>query len=200
MHIDLSYRLSGNQPIQSDHGYALFASVSRLLPEVHAENGIAIHPIAGRQEGDRRMMLMPWSTLSFRVAAEKIPVLLSLAGRSLVLHDATVRLGVPEVRTLAPATALRSRLVVIKVAHTDAAALTAETFAAAARKQMEQLAISPEAMLSVGKRRTMRMKQSEVVGYEVIVEGLMAEESIALQENGIGGKRHMGCGVFLPLG
>jgi len=200
MHIDLSYRLSGNQPIRSDHGYALFASVSRLLPEVHAENGIGIHPIGGRQDGDRRMMLMPWSTLSFRMSAEKMPALLPLAGKSLVLHDATVRVGVPEVRTLTPATALRSRLVVIKVAHTDAAALAAESFAVAARKQIEQLAISSEAILSVGKRRTMRMKQREVVGYEVIVEGLTAEESITLQEKGIGGKRHMGCGVFLPLG
>jgi hypothetical protein len=33
----------------------------------------------------------------------------------------------------------------------------------------------------------------------VIIEGLTAEESLTIQEKGIGGRRHMGCGVFVPL-
>jgi len=30
------------------------------------------------------------------------------------------------------------------------------------------------------------------------VNGLTAEESIKLQEIGLGGRRHMGCGIFVP--
>jgi hypothetical protein len=32
-----------------------------------------------------------------------------------------------------------------------------------------------------------------------VVEGLTAEESLTLQTHGLGGKHHMGCGVFVPL-
>ena len=64
--------------------------------------------------------------------------------------------------------------------------------------KLAELGISAEAVLSLGKRRTLRIKDKEVVGYEVLVETLTAEESICLQEAGLGGRRHMGCGVFVP--
>ena len=142
---------------------------------------------------------MPWSTLAVRVPDGQIGPLLKLAGKSLRLEDAVVRVGVPEVRPLVPSTAVRSRLVIIKIAHTGAADLTAENFTAAARKQMDKLGIGAAAVLNVGKRRSLRLKQREIVGYQVLVEGLTASESIALQESGLGGKRHMGCGVFVAL-
>jgi CRISPR-associated protein Cas6 len=166
---------------------------------VHRENGLAIHPICGRQTGERRLSLVPWSTLAIRTLDDQIRVLLKLAGKSLRLGDATVRVGVPEVHSLIPSTALRSRLVVIKVAHAGAEDLTPATFSGAARKQMNDLGIGPEAILHVGKRRSLRLKQKEIVGYEMIVESLTAEESLALQETGLGGKRHMGCGVFVTM-
>lgn len=200
MHVDLAFRLQGTDPIPADHGYALYAAVSHLIPEVHRENGVAIHPIAGRQVGARRLMLMPWSTLTIRLSDSQIAGLLKLAGKSLRLVDVAVRIGVPEVRGLAPSTAVRSRLVIIKVAHASAEELTAEAFVGAARRQLDDLRIGADAIVSVGKRRSIRLKQREIVGYELIVEGLTAEESIALQERGLGGKRHMGCGVFAAVG
>jgi len=36
----------------------------------------------------------------------------------------------------------------------------------------------------------------QVVGYPVLVSELTPEESILLQENGLGGRRKMGCGFF----
>ena len=38
-----------------------------------------------------------------------------------------------------------------------------------------------------------------MIGYALRVFGLTAEESIRLQEEGLGGRRRMGCGVFLPI-
>ena len=196
MRVDLAFRLQGTAPIPADHGYALYSAISRVIPGVHQENGIAIHPIVGRQVGHRRLLLMPWSTLAIRVPDGQIAGLLKLAGKSLRIDAAAVRVGVPEVRALIPAPAVRSRLVVIKVAHTAAADLTEETFAASARKQLDEIGISHNAIFNIGKRRTLRMKQREIVGYELLIEGLTASESMALQERGLGGKRHMGCGVF----
>ena len=106
----------------------------------------------------------------------------------------------PQVWSLRPSTALRSRLVIIKIKDAPTAAdITAENFEASARRQLNALGVSPESILTIGKRRTLRLKQKEVVGYEVILEGLTAEESLNVQEAGIGGRRHMGCGVFTSL-
>jgi CRISPR-associated protein Cas6 len=58
--------------------------------------------------------------------------------------------------------------------------------------------VSDEAIVSVGKRRTIRIHGKEVVGYELVIEGLTADESVAIQTTGLGGRRHMGCGVFVP--
>lgn len=37
------------------------------------------------------------------------------------------------------------------------------------------------------------------LGYEVVLEGLTAKESLHFPEKGLGGRRHMGCRVFVPL-
>jgi CRISPR-associated protein Cas6 len=201
MRVDLSFLLTGTSAIAADHGYALYGAISGVLKDkVHAENGIGVHPIRGRQIGNRQLMLMPWTTLTLRVAEDQIAEMLPLAGRALRLGNTTIRVGVPTVRPLVPTTAVRSRLVVIKVANIRPEAVTSDQFADAARRQLAEAGLSESVALSIGKRRTMRVKQRELVGYEVLVEDLTAEESVALQERGVGGKRHMGCGVFVPAG
>lgn len=197
MHVDLSFSLIGTNAIAADHGYALYSAISRWVADVHSENGVGIHPIRGRQVGDRQLMLMPWSNLTLRVADNQIASMLSLAGKSLRIGAANIRVGVPTVNGLVPSTALRSRLVVIKVANIRPDSVTAEQFAEAVRRQLGGLNMSDATTITIGKRRTLRVKQREIVGYEVLVEGLTAQESITLQERGLGGKRHMGCGVFV---
>lgn len=201
MIVDLSFSLVCTHPLPADHGYLLYSAISRLLPAAHQADGYGIHPIRGRQLGGRTLQLTEHSRLVIRTDAEQIACFLPLAGKQLRLLDRMLCIGVPEVRSLVPAVALRSRLVTIKLA--DAMAQSADaatgTFRAAALRKLGELGISTEALLSLGKRRTLRIKDKEVVGYEVLVEGLTAEESIRLQEGGVGGRRHMGCGLFVPL-
>ena len=193
MQLDLEFPVFSTSAIAVDHGYHLYAGLSSALSTVHSENGIAVHPIRGRQIGDRMLQLMPWSTIKVRTPQERIGDLVGLAGKSITIGDRQVRLGVPKVQGLEPATALRSRLVTIK------GFMDAETFAQAVRRQLDALEISERVILTIGKRRTLRVRDKEVVGFEVILEGLTANESIAIQEEGLGGRRHMGCGVFVAL-
>jgi CRISPR-associated protein Cas6 len=172
-----------------------------MLPEAHRANGYGIHPIRGRQLGGRTLQLTEHSRLVIRTDAEQIARFLPLAGKPLRLLERTLRIGVPQVRSLVPAVALRSRLVTIKLPEviSQSADAAAETFRAGAVRQLAELRISKKAALSLGKRRTLRIKDKEVVGYEVLVETLTAEESLVLQKHGLGGRRHMGCGVFVPV-
>lgn len=207
--IDLAFALSANNPLPADHSYQLYSAISRLLPAAHAENGIAIHPIRGRQSGGRKIALLPSSRLVVRAESDRIPDLLPLAGKSLNVAGSHLRVGVPQVVSLSPAPALRSRLVTIKLpqlANESDDAAVRERFTEAVRRKLDGLNVSSEAIITLGKRRTLRIKHKEVVGYEVILESLTADESLNIQENGnphdphLGfSRRHMGCGVFVAL-
>lgn len=202
--IDLSFCVTG-QAIAADHGYLLYSAIARALPAVHEPNGIGIHPIRGQIVGDRQMQLCEWSRLVIRTDADRIAALLPLAGKSLRVGPAMLRVGVPEVRSLIPAPTLRSRLVTIRNGTEP------DRFQKEVRRKLDALGISQEAFTILPPRhgrpirRTIRIKDKEVVGYEVIVEGLTAEESLALQENRASdaalrfSRTHMGCGIFSPL-
>ncbi len=198
--LDLHFPLRAEAPLPADHGYLLYSALSRVLPELHRGNGIAVHPIAGRQVGDRLLALMPWSSLTLRVPDGQVGQMLPIAGQSVRVGSAEVRIGAPQVVALRPASALRSRLVTIRIKDAPAAAdITEENFQSAARRQLDALDVSDQVIITPGKRRTVRIRQKEVVGYELVLEGLSAEESLRIQESGLGGRRHMGCGVFVPL-
>ena len=118
-------------------------------------------------------------------------------------------MGVPETRALEPAPRLYSRLVIIK------GFMITDGFLDAAQRQLDALAVkgrpelvstnsAPEANASrVGGttspmiRRTLRIRDKNVVGFALRVTGLTAEESIRLQEAGLGGRRRFGCGIFI---
>ncbi len=52
-----------------------------------------------------------------------------------------------------------------------------------------------ELLIGCGARR---IKEVRIVGFALLVEGLRPDESLRLQEVGLGGRRHLGCGVFVP--
>ena len=70
----------------------------------------------------------------------------------------------------------------------------AERYAREVKRQLEAIGISKG--FELRGRRSLTVGGRRVVGYSVRVTGLSAKESLALQENGIGGKRRMGCGLF----
>ncbi|MGL4941811.1 MAG: type I-MYXAN CRISPR-associated protein Cas6/Cmx6 [Thermoguttaceae bacterium] len=178
--------------IPADHGYPLYSAVSRVLAQIHQTSEIGILPINGTQTGDRGLFLTPESRLVIRIDAGQISTVLPLAGKTLGIGKTTLQIGVPSVHALIYASTLRSRLVTIK------GFMEAEQFSEAVRRQLDILEISQEVTVHIRKRRTLRIRDREVVGYEVFVDGLSDTESLRLQEVGIGGRRKMGCGLFLP--
>lgn len=191
--VDLAFALLAQQPIPADHGYVLYGALSRAVPLLHSSNGIGVHPIRGQQIGDRRLSVTSQSRLVLRVDTENISAVLPLAGNQLDVAGARLRVGVPQIWAIQPSTALRSRLVTTKNCQDQS------RFEAELRRQLDLLDVSSEVIVTIPKRRTLRIKDKEIVGYEVILEGLSAEESLNVQETGLGGRRHMGCGMFVPI-
>lgn len=190
-YVDLAFRLNGSS-VPVDHGYSLYSSLSRIVPEIHKATAIGVQPIRGMYDGNGRLQLSDSSRLVLRLPDDDIRFYLKLAGRRLEVDEHPLGIGVPEVRLLLPVARLRARLVTIK------GFLEETTFLEAVKRQLQGLDVICDARL--GQRRTFRVKDKQVVGFEITVTGLTAEGSVRLQENGLGGRRKMGCGVFVPGG
>lgn len=173
-----------------DHGYALYAAVSRHLAWVHGDPDIGIAPVRGLYLGGGELLLQPWSRLVIRAPTDKLPGLLPLAGRTLDVDGHRLRIGAPTVHALTPAATLYAHIVTTK--HGD----DAERFDVEIARQMAALGVTGRVTRQT--RRTARIRDKQVVGYTLLVAELEAEASLTLQAFGLGGRRKMGCGVFAP--
>jgi CRISPR-associated protein Cas6 len=201
--IELQFPVLG-ATIAADHGYALYSALAHHLSGLHAEgNGLAISPINGQYAGNGQFSLdVRRSRLRFRVPDDRIASLLPLAGKSLDVGGRKLRLGVPTVHAMTPALSLVARLVTIK-GFTEPPA-----FLEAVRRQLDLLDIKGDARIPLiasgeragePRRRILRVKDKKVVGFALQVTTLPADESLRLQVHGIGGRRKMGCGFFVPI-
>lgn len=185
--VDASYSVLGKL-LSVDHGYALYGAISRVLPVIHEDREIGMKLVRGRYIGNGLLDISPASELVLRLPINKVRQYLGLAGKKLEVLGHGLRVGAPHTRALIPAAALYSPLVTTRNGQDQ------ERFAAEARSQMARLDLKGQ--LAIGKRRTFQVHGKQVVGYEVLVSELTAPESILLQEQGLGGRRKMGCGFF----
>lgn len=208
-YIDVSFRLFGDC-IPVDHGYHMYSSISKVLPEIHGDEEIALHPVSGVMAGNRKMKLNNKSCLRIRLPSHKLKSILPIAGKEFDISGHKIRTGFPVTHNLVSSARLYSRLVTIK------GFMEPDSFIEAVQRQAHSLGVSGRFSLitqfekaslnsdgdkgtkSPFLRRTLRIRDKEIAGYALSVSELTAEESIILQEKGIGGRRRFGCGVFIP--
>jgi CRISPR-associated protein Cas6 len=200
MIVELSFHLNGWR-VPADHGYPLYAAVSRHVPWVHhPDSPVLIAPIRGPYVGHGLLALDPRiSRLRLRLPQDQVPACMRLGGKTLEVDGHRLVVGVAEVSLLRPAPVLRARLVIIK-GFTEP-----EAFRAAAQRQLAELGIQGRARLTCDDdgrpcRRVLRVHDRKVVGFGLTVSDLSSEHSLRLQEVGLGGRQRMGCGFFLPVG
>ena len=205
--IELQFPVLG-PALPAQHGYDLYAALCRVLPRLHEPDcPWQVGPIFGTPAGGGVIHLdARRSRLTLRLPADDIPQALPLAGQALDVAGQRVRLGVPRVRALEPVPTLGAKLVALKVHGTNDP--TPEAFLAAVRRQLDGRGVRGEAGIPLvrqgphagrPRRSVLRLKGTRIVGYAVLVQGLTAAESLALQERGVGGRHRMGCGFFVPV-
>lgn len=95
----------------------------------------------------------------------------------------------------------------IKIAGSEGRTAEPVSFLKSLREQLRSLVPNGEVMLEVKRkdlevddyaRRVLRLKGSTLTGYGVIAKGLDESSSLRLQSVGLGGRRKMGCGLFVP--
>jgi len=196
--VDLAFPVHGDA-IPIDHGYVLFASLSRQLDGSHLPAGWGVHPVRGIRSGRAMLGLDRSSRIKVRMPAAEIVTALPLTGATLDVDGHSVSLGPPRVLPLEPAAVLVARFVTIKGFADAPAAFTAAVHRQLARMEGIDQPVDGITVV-VGRRRTIRVAAHVIVGFAVGLEGLTARSSLAVQRVGLGGRRHMGAGLFVPRG
>jgi CRISPR-associated protein Cas6 len=191
-YLDIAFPIVSKGIIPCDHNYILYASISKIIPSIHEADDTGIHSINGFYTGNGEIQFNAKSQLVFRTNVSRIPELLPLAGTQLNLGGCTVLLGVPRLFTLTYHSSLWSRIVSIK------GFMEPSIFLEAIHRQLEILGIDPSIQVKIGKLRTLIIKDKKVVGFQVSLDGLNEKDSIQIQSIGLGGRRKMCCGLFIP--
>ena len=116
--LDILFRVIGTE-VPSDHGYALYGALSRILETeedqwMHGNPHIGLHTVRGTPLGNGRRLIGPNARLGLRLPSDLLPRSLRLAGKSLDLDGCKLRVGVSETRALVPAATLHCRIVTTK--------------------------------------------------------------------------------------
>jgi CRISPR-associated protein Cas6 len=206
--VDLLFPVLG-EALPTDHAYLLYGALSSVIPEFHdPDGGLRFAAINGQRGPKGQIRLNAGSRLRVRLPTDRVATALPLAGKALSIGDHRIRLGVPQVMALVPAPIVQARIVTFKNA------LDAESFLASAQAGLKKLGIAAvarippieQAVIIPGqpnrkgepRRMVLRVKGKRIIGYSLLVSALTAQESVHLQEWGLGGRKRLGAGLFVP--
>jgi CRISPR-associated protein Cas6 len=197
--VDLVYPIACHT-LPVDHGYALGQAVTQVLPWLPDEAGAGVHRIQvaisahgwERPAGaDDLLHLSKRTRLVIRVPRHRIADARALVGCRLDIRGQQLTIVTdPAVRRLLPNATLYSRNVALGAGDEPG-------FLHAAAQQLETLGIVVRRMLP-GKTAEIGMAEGRLITRSLLVADLTAEESIRLQQLGLGPCRYFGCGLFIP--
>jgi len=186
-----------------DHAYALSAALRQAATWIaEDDSGVAVHTVhvAGSQNGwkrpdhgtDQYLILSRRSKLTIRVPRQRTAALLKdLEGKALDVAGCPLTIGPGKIRRLSKETTLFSRYV---AAVPDAAE---EAFLDWAAHALSDQGIRVRKALC-GKMTLLTTPGGMLRTRSLMLSDLAPEESVRLQQQGLGPHCEMGCGIFIP--
>lgn len=184
-----------------DHAHALSRALLQALPWLDAEDQAGIHLIHGAESGhgwqrpgDGAQQLLHLSRrtrLVLRLPQTRIPDARKISGSTLEVGGFVMGIGAARVRPLSPRTTLFARYVVTHEHENE------ERFLQHAADELARMGIAVRKLLC-GKSHHFSLPGETVFTRRLMVADLSVEESVKLQQRGLGPGRKLGWGLFLP--
>jgi len=201
-------------PIPYYHGYLLFAALSRKFPDLHSADWLEIGPVSGEwfhQDNTDLLRLNNSSKILFRLPATRLIELAGLINSEIVIsdndHSAAITLGDPIVGSIRPADSLVSWFVTLRIHNgvdedgdhhmLPPSLMNPDNMLAALYRRLHDNEMRGTLVIDRKMRHYAVIKIGVAVGYPVLATDLTEINSIKLQTIGLGGRRHMGCGLFV---
>jgi CRISPR-associated protein Cas6 len=186
--VDLSFEVEGNA-LPADYAWALYRAVAQVLPWLESEAGAGIHPVKGAPTDRGTLLVSRRSRLILRLPAARVQDAGRLTGCSLDIGGAPLRVGASRVRELTPFATLYARFVTTGSADE-------QDFLKDVAGLLEDLGTRCKFMC--GRSRQARTGEGDIAGFSVMLHEVLPEESVALQQRGLGPRRMLGCGMLVP--
>lgn len=190
-----------------DHAHALSRALLGCVPWLADAPGCGLHTVhvAGSQNGwerpthgvDQHILLSKRTKLGVRVPAGRVDELTAaLQGRRLDIDGCPLGIGAGKPRRLLPEATLLARHV---VAPTDQQGEpgSEDAFLTWAAGELTTLGIKVRKALC-GKVTPLATPDGPLITRSLLLANLPPDESLRLQQQGLGPGRAMGCGIFIP--
>lgn len=197
--VDVAYQIDC-RALPVDHAWALSQAVRTVLPWLEDEPFAGVHPIHVADSGNGWMRpenagdllcLSRRTKLVLRLPRQRIEAAQALVGRQLDVAGHALRVDQSTLRPLSPITTIFSRYVV------SAEGMDETAFLQNAVRELDALAVRPKKMLC-GLEKVIATPDRPVHTRSLMIADLTQQESVALQQHGLGPLRHLGCGLFIP--
>ncbi|GAB4507005.1 MAG: hypothetical protein Tsb0026_00610 [Sulfuricaulis sp.] len=183
-----------------DHSYLLSQAISAALPWFAGEKHAGLHTIHGAESGNGWMrpedpgallQLSRRTKLTLRLPKQRIDDAGKLTGRTLDIGGNTMQVEKAVIKPLSAITTLFSRYIVASEGLDEMA------FMREAQSLLADMGIRPKKMLC-GMERVIATPDRKIHTRSLMLADLAMEESVRLQQHGLGPGRTLGCGLFLP--
>lgn len=183
-----------------DHAWPLSQAVCAELPWLESEPSAGVHPIHVAESGngwirpehaDDLLCLSRRTKLVVRVPRGRIDDAQLLVGRQLDVAGHALHVRKASLRQLSPITTIFSRYVVSAEGQDE------DAFLQAALHEMGTFGVRPKKMLC-GIEKVIATPDLPVHTRSLMLTELNQQESVMLQQRGLGPNRTLGCGLFIP--
>lgn len=183
-----------------DHAWPLAEALLEKLPWLKDEAGAGVHPFQISESGngwsrsedpDELLHLSRRTKLILRLPQARVAEAEALSGETLVVSGHELELLKASQRKLSSLTTLFSRYIVVKTGDTEA------VFIDKIAQRLLGMGVEPRKMLP-GLERRLRSPEGELLTRSLMLAEVSLEESVVLQQQGLGEHRYLGCGLFVP--
>ncbi len=195
--VDLSFSVDCKE-LPYDHAYELSSELINIIPEIQNDSRNAIQTLHGPMSGNgwvrpdsENIFLSKRSKLLMRVCKNQLDNVRSLEGKNIKIFGNKLFIGKSKVKKFLIVKDLFCRFV------NSNANLSEDNFLEQVQKELEKSNIHISKAIC-GKSKIISFGKISLHTRSLMIADLTKEESLKLQEKGVGKQRLYGCGIFLP--
>jgi CRISPR-associated protein Cas6 len=191
--LELEFKVSGSS-LPADNGFSLYSAIKAIAGDLPED--MLLCSIPGKSEPPGLIKINDGSRLRLRAkASDTAYYQQALAGKILNIRNHQIKLINTSLKEIEPKSRLQARIVTFKLpGKWDYGNPPVDRFWHTCNKALEIIGIT--ARLDFTRVSSLKIHDRSVLGFGVIASRLSEQDSITLQQKGLGGRKHFGAGWF----